>query len=150
MYGQNPFPDAQAAGRAAHEAQASAVPSSRRRAPTYRTSPRRPQSCHRAPRLCMPTKEEKEAGSDDMATIQTSSQVEGVSASTCSPTSILEPRSYRQRPWSSKLAARQQVGSSCCEPESSTVVEDVSLAQVLELKIMSIRTHLQLDSTSES
>ena len=94
--------------------------------------------------------EEKEAGSDDMATIRTSSQVEDVSASTCSPTLILEPRSYRQRPWSSKLAARQQVGSSCCEPESSTVVEDVSLAQVLKLKIMSARTHLQLDSTSES
>ena len=34
--------------------------------------------------------EEKEAGSDDMATIQTSSQVEDVSASTCSPTLILE------------------------------------------------------------
>ena len=94
--------------------------------------------------------EEKRAGPDDMATIRTSSQVEDVSASTCSPTSILEPRSYRQRPWSSKLAARQQVGSSCCEPESSTVVEVVSLAEVLKLQCMSMRSYLQLDSTSES
>ena len=50
-----------------------------------------------------------------MATIQTSSTRRDVSVSTFSSASILERRSQLQRPLSSRLAARQQVGSSCCE-----------------------------------
>ena len=83
-------------------------------------------------------------------TIQTLSQVEDVTASTLSPHLILEPSSRLQRPWSSRARSMSSLSAALLPAWGSTVVDDAALAQVLKVEIMSMRSHLQLDSTSES